>query len=143
MNLTTLIGTAVLGALLLGTHEAQAHHRGGWHDYHRYHGFDQRWDRGRWHHRRAWRSGYRAGRWHRRHDRWDLGVGGLATGIVIGSQLNHNRYCPPDRRRDRRHRHQRNDWRGDGGREITACYRMEVLPDGRERRVELPISDCR
>ena len=27
--------------------------------------------------------------------------------------------------------------------EIGGCYRIEMLPDGRERRVELPLSDCR
>ncbi len=146
MKLATILSTAVLGAMLLNASNAEAHSRGGWRDAHRYHGFDHRWDRGRWahrQHRRAWRSGYRAGRWRHGRDRWALGVGGLATGIVIGSHLNHDRHCRHDRFDVRDHRVYRDDWRREDRRRVTGCYRIEVSPDGRERRVELPVSDCR
>ena len=146
MKVMTLISTAILGTLLIGTSQAEAHHLGGWRDAHRYHGYDYRWDRGRWahrHQRRAWRAGYRAGRWYHSHDRWALGVGGFATGIVIGSHLNHDHHRRFDHVDARRDRHAGGDWREEDQRRISGCYRIDVLPDGRERRIELPVSECR
>ena len=95
-----------------------------------------------WRHNRAWRN-----RWFYgprfRYDYYPHGhIGwrsGFATGALLGSSVNvtqfHNdgdhRYCdhePADRNR--------------GSGQISGCYRIERLPDGSERRIELPLSDC-
>ena len=156
MRTPILVLLILSGCLLTASNLAEADNRKHWRSGHWDRGYDRHWDRARWAHRqgrRSWRSGYRAGRqdfyWGPRHhwrrgawgygrDRWAYGAGGLATGIIIGSQIGNDRYCPDervDRRWDRRHSQSRD--------EVTGCYRIEVLPDGTERRVELPLSDCR
>lgn len=83
------------------------------------------------------RFGHPSSRYNRnwRNDRywgWPLGpVGGAVIGSAITYSLvhDHNDHRDCDHAVGERH-------------EITGCYRIEQLPDGRERRVELPRSAC-
>lgn len=56
-------------------------------------------------------------------------------GALIGSSLNYSRYHDRDDHRYCDHSTQNRQ-------ESSGCYRVERLPDGRERRVELPRSAC-
>lgn len=104
------------------------------------------------HREHSWRWGNRGHRWinrgngvwwgardwrfHNRHQQWAASVGGLVTGITIGQHLSHDRDCDHHRRdyrrRERIDRHR-----------VTGCYRIEQLPNGRERRVAIPLANCR
>lgn len=125
---------------------ASAHHGSRWErgpDWH--HGqrirFNQRHAQRVWQRNHRWRhrgNGFWWGArdWRYRHRQWTAGVGGLITGIAIGQHLGHDRYCthdrPDDRRRERIDQHR-----------VTGCYRVERLPGGLERRVPIPLANCR
>lgn len=123
---------------------------------------EQRWDRHdrrghdrhfrnhrsgpRWHGPRATRGYYWRGRWHygprpvrvyrHGHYYWDWGPAYLGSALV-GTAIGYSLAQGQDDCRDC-------DRYESGSRyEIEGCYRIEMLPDGRERRVELPLSDCR
>lgn len=111
---------------------------------------DHRWDR---RDRRAYRHGYwRQGRYYapRYYYRgWGAnpyrGWGqAYLGGAILGSALTYsvvNNHADCD---DHRHNHSADGYHRDGPRyEIEGCYRIEQLPDGRERRIELPLSECR
>lgn len=113
-----------------------------WERYRRGHGGRRNWHGRWWHYPRVhgWQQrGYpRWGYGPHGHDwRWDRrwGNGSFFTGALIGSTLTRgalhergdHRYCDHDRRPI-----------GDSAR----CYRVERLPDGRERRVPLPDRAC-
>lgn len=91
--------------------------------------------------RNPWRHG---GYWGYR-DSWGWGSGwgsGYLGGLALGSAISFQRSLEPDRCADcvgsfSGYSDVRSSER------ISACYRIEYLPDGRERRVELPPSDCR
>ena len=111
---------------------------------------NQRWDRyDNWNHwdrrhqrlfQRQWRHNnryWRNGRWIGAPRYYYGGAWGVPRGYVGGALLgsaltygaiNNGRYCDDDFR-----------YRGD----VRGCYRIERLPNGRERRVELPPSACR
>ncbi|MFK7830781.1 MAG: hypothetical protein AB8B57_13470 [Congregibacter sp.] len=78
-----------------------------------------------WNNRSNWRSNRNWG--------WPLyPLGGVAIGSAITYGLMHDHGD-----------HRQCDHALDGGNEISGCYRIERLPDGREQRVELPLSACR
>jgi hypothetical protein len=81
--------------------------------------WNQRWYYGPRHYRRDWGSAY---------------LGGALLGSAITYSLSHNHAnCT-----DSSHYHG-----GSSRYEVSGCYRIERLPDGREVRVELPLSACR
>jgi len=62
---------------------------------------------------------------------------------LVGSALTHSLYhthqgavCYDNHQRDADPR------RGGSSREVVGCHRIERLPDGSERRVEVPLSEC-
>jgi hypothetical protein len=111
------------------------------------------WRRNHWRDDRHW-SAYRAvprhrwyGGWYTapRHpwyprypyrDRWYWGPG-VIGGAIIGSAITGSLLDDNDCRDCVRYRDPQPT------REITGCYRLERTPDGYERRIELPASDCR
>ena len=68
-----------------------------------------------------------------------LAYAGALIGSAIFFSIYHTHdgaYCYDDHGRS-------GDRYGDGGRrEIVGCHRIERLPDGRERRIEVPLSEC-
>lgn len=145
-HLLLVSGLAAVMAVLPLT--ASADHR------HRNHGWDHRGNWDRWDRRhynfqrrqfrrfqnRAWRN-----RWYRgprlRYDYYPLGWrSGFATGAVLGSTINVTRFHDyGDHRYCEHTTSRRRSFEGD---EISGCFRVERLPDGSERRVELPRSEC-
>lgn len=89
----------------------------------------------RHHSRRHWNGRWYYGPaphhfWHNGHWYWGPGfIGGVVLGTIIGNsfddnQPRYNEYSPPPQNR------------------VTGCYRIERLPNGTERRVNLPIGEC-
>ncbi|MEM1144385.1 MAG: hypothetical protein AAGI88_17530 [Pseudomonadota bacterium] len=117
--------------------------RGDWDRWERrHHRFHRRLNKRQWrrHHRRAWNNRWR-NRWYYhpryRYDYYPFGWrSGFATGAIIGSSIHRDRFYDD---RDRRDRDRITQDRG----EISGCFKVERLPDGSERRIELPLSDCR
>lgn len=87
-------------------------------------------------------------------DRWGWGRAHrnrLLLGVPLGGIILGEQWHDFGRRDPRFDLHRRGDWQG-GWRErhrpgarprISACYRIDRLPGGRERRVELPLAACR
>lgn len=84
--------------------------------------------------------GYRGGYWrYRRHGDYYPYIGVAIAGSLIGHRLYHlhgDTVCYDDHERDRR-----GERRG-GYSEVVGCHRIERLPDGSERRVDVPLSEC-
>ncbi len=79
-------------------------------------------------------------------DRYDTEV---LDAALIGAAVANSYYYPRDNRylytRDSRNpyiRNAREPISPDNGAEVVSCQRIERLSDGRERRVQLPVSDC-
>ena len=92
--------------------------------------------------RHRWHGGWYTGPrhpWYPRYrywDRWYRGpgvIGGAIIGSAITGSLLDDGGC----------RHCGRDRDPLPSREITGCYRLERTPDGYERRIELPASECR
>lgn len=145
MHLKSLF-TVVLGTVLLtstGQALADRDDRRGYRGGHHYdkvghssrrHYSSHRYGNRKWHnpHRRDWR--HRRGNSVRiyHHYRHRPDFTGFIGGALLGSAITHSLHGS----RDYDHSYDR---RG----QITGCYRIERLGDGRERRVELPLSWCR
>ncbi|MDZ7783231.1 MAG: hypothetical protein U5K56_10015 [Halioglobus sp.] len=114
-------------------HHYKPHHRA--HHY-RYKHYRPHHYRGYYHKR--WRHRYRHGG-HRRHDRYyPAAFGSALLGAVIGYQLFHTHdgavcYDNHGSKYDRGGRRSR----------VVGCHRIEQLPGGGTRRVEVPLSQCR
>ena len=146
-----LIGAATV-ALAAIPQLSSADDRGHWdrgHSGRTGHGYHYRDDRYRYrfhrgrHYRDYWRGGHFYGpHWRYRHGGRDhYRAGAFLGGALLGSAITYSLAHEHDHRHctDRSHDHYR-----DGSRtRIAGCYRIERLPDGRERRVELPLSACR
>ena len=127
-------------ALLAGTTAALAggrdhrgdHGRPHWNHYKKHHYIPYRP-----HHRYPYHGpwtyrGYRPGYYY-------LPYAGALIGSAISYSLFHTHdgaYCYEDHARRGDH------YREGGRREIVGCHRIERLPDGRERRIEVPLSEC-
>ncbi len=116
-----------------GGHKYRNQHR-------RHHYYDQRRNHRYQHHyrHRHYYNGYRGGYWHyRRPGYYYPWVGAAITGTILGHSLYHlhgDNVCYDD-----------HDRRGDRYRsstEVVGCHRIEQLPDGSERRVDVPLSQC-
>ncbi len=123
-----------------GAHQHARHHR-------RHHYFKHgRGHHAYRHHKRSHRLNHRYRHYdhHRRHygynDYYPAFFGAALVGSVIGHQLFHThagRACYTD--------HGDNAGYSSGSQynEVAGCHRIERLPNGRERRVEVPLSECR
>lgn len=120
--------------------------RGDWHfSPHRFrpHRFqnDRRWRNNRhWRGKRHWRNHRHWGRRDNRHWGWSANA---LSGAVLGSAITYGVLNDRNDERHRDHSYVEQYPVPTGQNEITACFRMERLPDGREQRVELPAADCR
>lgn len=110
---------------------------------------NHRWDR---RDRRAYNRGYwRGGRYYAPryyYNGWGpspyRGWGqAYLGGALLGSALTYSVVHNHSDCNDHSHNHSLDSYRDGPRYEITGCYRIEQLPDGRERRIELPLSECR
>lgn len=123
-----------------GGHKYDRHHR---HYRYKKHHYNHRY-RHRHHLRHHYRHydypNRRGGYWrYRRHGHYYPYVGAAIVGSIIGHSAYHlhgDNVCYDDHGRDRR-----GDRHG-GYSEVVGCHRIERLPDGRERRVDVPLSEC-
>ena len=116
-------------------------------NWNRWHGNPRYWNQRYWNQRhwnqRYWNSPHwnRWGGWNYGPNRFNRGVWGPGwnsywNGVAVGSALSFGLNAnEPDARRQHRVPEER--------RVVRACYRIERLPGGRERRIELPPSSCR
>ncbi|MFT7289433.1 MAG: hypothetical protein ACI87W_003567, partial [Halieaceae bacterium] len=120
----------------------KAHRNGYQQTHYKSHRNGQRWDRGRGN---AYRGGYwRHGRYYNPrysyygpYGGWGQAyLGGALLGSAITYGLSHNHATC----NDSSHNHDPDGYREGPRYEIEGCYRIEKLPDGSERRVELPLS---
>ena len=138
------LGVCALALLLVaGTTVALAddRHRGGRHD-------RPHWNHYKKHHyipyRPHYRYPYRGPRYYRGYrPRYYYPPYPPYAGALIGSAIFYSlfhthdgTYCYED------HGRQDERYRESGRREIVGCHRIERLPDGRERRIEVPLSEC-
>ena len=169
----TVILAAGSSQVLAGGHHDGKHHKRGWqavhhkahHDKGRHYSYrkhhkrqhmkhrtaHQRWKHHHRHYRghdyyrpyRPWRH-HRHHRWHYRpYDYYPSLFGAGVVGAVIGHHLYHTHdgnVCYEDHGDDRG-RHGKH--RDAGYSEVVGCHRIEELPNGNQRRVEVPISECR
>ena len=110
---------------------------------HKNHYYNHRY-RHRHHYRHHYRHydypSYRGGYWrHRRHSYYYPYVGAAIVGSIIGHSAYHlhgDNVCYDDHAGDRR------GDRSGGYSEVVGCHRIERMPDGSERRVDVPLSEC-
>ena len=130
-------------SLLLITGASQSlargkHHGGGWDSHHGQYYSPRRHHRYYYkpHYRRNYYQGYRHYRPYRQ-DYYGSYLGAALLGSALTSGLHHNHNgnsCYQD------HSNGRNT--SLENREVIGCHRIERLPDGTERRVEVPMSQC-
>lgn len=97
----------------------------------------------RYSYRHGWRHSSRYG-WGYRYNYYPSLLGASLIGTVIGHHLYHlhdGAVCYDSHNDDHVHHDRTAD--GDASHtEIVGCHRVERLPDGSERRVEVPLSQC-
>lgn len=114
-------------------HHFKPHHR---QHHYRYKHYRPRFHRGYYHNR--WRHHYRHGGHYRYNRHYPAAFGSALLGAAIGYQLFHTHngvVCHDD--------HGGSYGRGGRRSEIVGCHRIEQLPGGGTRRVEVPLSQCR
>ncbi len=144
----TLLG-ATTGALADGRHKHGHHKHHGW-KYHDDRKYYKGYNRG---YKKGYKHGYRSSHGHYRYKPYNYRYRKYYNGhyypnylgaALIGSALTYSLY----------HTHNGNqcyeDHGGDtyrssssgGSSEVVGCHRIETLPNGEQRRVEVPISQC-
>ena len=131
--LALLLVAGTTAALADDRHRGGRHDRPHWNHYKKHHYIPYRP-----HHRYPYRGpwsyrGYRPGFYY-----YYPPYAGALIGSAITYSLFHTHngaHCYDDHGR-------RDDYRDGGRREIVGCHRIERLPDGRERRIEVPLSQC-
>ena len=142
MKTLTIFGIAVLlftvnaGALADGKgggkkhgnqHYQQKGHKYGHHNYRRHH----------YKHYRPYRGPRHYGGYYRPNNYYPSYLGAALIGSALTYSLYHTHngaYCYENHGNDR---YQQGNYS-----EVVGCHRMERLPDGSERRVEVPMSQC-
>jgi len=130
--LALVLIAATTAAFADDRHRDRHHDRPHWNHYKKHNGIPFR-PHYRYRYRGPWSyRGYRPGYYYPPY-------AGALIGSAISFSLFHTHegaYCYEDHgRRDQR-------YRDSGRREIVGCHRIERLPDGRERRIEVPLSEC-
>ena len=158
LSLALLLAFGAASASAGGKHKHHKKHHKDWHVsvHHNYYGgsrygkhyrykkhhYKHHYNHGyrhRHHYRHYDYPGYRGGYWrYRRHGYYYPYVGAAVVGSIIGHSAYHlhgDNVCYDE------HRDRRGDRTG-GYSEVVGCHRIERLPDGRERRVDVPLSEC-
>lgn len=148
LSLALVLAFGAASASAGGKHKHHKKHQNDWyvsvhhnhysgHKYRKHHANHYRYDY-RYRHRPHDYYGHRGGYWrYRRHGYYYPYVGAAIAGSIIGHSAYHLHgsnvcYDNHDRRGDRYR----------GSTEVVGCHRIEQLPDGTERRVDVPLSQC-
>ena len=110
------------------------HYSGG----HSYRGYRNKHRVRHYNHYRPYRNNFYYGSYYRPNYFYPSYLGAALVGSALTSSLYHTHNG--ERCNDR---HADSDYRqSSGNREVVGCHRIEVLADGSERRVEVPMSQC-